>query len=130
MKTLLAGVLLAITSCAFADLGTPASTVESVIRHAQEGRIVAVDLEAIAKVPRHAHTTESLLRLLKGIDPEKLVFQAKDKEKRIFWFPDKDDPNKSLVRLLEPRSLDFEVLYVRDETIGCKGYYKVIAVHP
>lgn len=130
MKTLLTAVLLAMTSSAFADLGTPVSTVESVIRHAQDGRIVAVDLEAIARVPKHAHTKESLLHLLKGIDPEKLVFQAKDKEKNIFWIPDKDNPNKSLVRLLEPRSLDFEVLYVRDETIGCKGYYKVTAVHP
>ena len=130
MKTLLIAVLLSITSAAFADIGTPASTVESVIRHAQDGRIVAVDLEAIAKVSRHAHTKESLLLLLKGIDPEKLVFQAKDKEKNVFWFPDKDNPNKSLVRLLEPRSLDFEVLYVRDKTIGCKGYYKVVSVNP
>ena len=130
MKTLLFAVFLAITFSAFADIGTPASTVEGIIRHAQDGRIVTVDLEAIAKVPKHAHTKASLLHLLKGIDPEKLVFQAKDKEKNVFWFPDKANPNKSLVRLLEPRSLDFEVLYVRDETIGCKGYYKVITVHP
>ncbi len=129
MKTLFIAVL-AMTASAFANIGTPASTVESLIRHAQEGRIVAVDLEAIAKVPKHAHTKESLLHLLKGINPVKLVFQGKNEEKHIFWFPDKDNPNKSLVRLLEPRSLDFEVLYVRDETIGCKGYYKIIAVHP
>ncbi len=130
MKTFFIAVLLAMTTSVFADLGTPSSTVESVIRHAQEGHIVAVDLETIAKAPKHSHTKESLLNLLKGIDPKKLVFQAKDKEKNIFWFPDKDNPNKSLVRLLEPRSLDFEVLYVRDETIGCKGYYKITAVHP
>ena len=130
MKSLLTAMLLAMTSSVFADIGTPASTVESVIRHAQDGQIVAVDLEVIAKAPRHAHTKDSLLRLLKGIDPAKMVFQAKDKDKNIFWFPDKDNPNKSLVRLLEPRSLYFEVLYVRDETIGCKGYYTVIGVHP
>jgi hypothetical protein len=130
MKTLVIAALLSITSSAFADIGTPASTVESVIRHAQDGSIVAVDMEAIAKVPKHALTKDSLLYLLKGIDPYKQVFQVKDKEKNVFWFPDKGNPNMSLVRLLEPRRLDFEVLYVHDETIGCKGYYKVISIHP
>lgn len=130
MKTILIAALLAMTTSALADLGSPASTVESLIRHAKEGRIVAIDLETIAKDPKHSHTQESLLGLLRNIDPEKLVFQAKDKEKNILWFTDKDNPNKSLVRLLQPRSLDFEVLYVRDETIGCGGYDKVIAVHP
>lgn len=130
MKTFITAILLAITSTALANLGTPSSTVEAVIRHAQDGQIVAVDLVAISKHKKHSHSKESLLNLLQGIEPEKLVFQAMDKEKNIFWFPDKDTPNKSLVRLLEPRSLDFEVIFVRDDAKACGGYYEVTSVHP
>jgi len=130
MNLRLSALFLMMVTVASADLGTPASTVESVIRHARNGRIVAVDLEAVSKVPKHPYTKDQLLGLLKDIDPEKLVFQAKDKEKNIYWFPSKDDPEKSRVRLLEPRCLDFEVRYVSDPKNGCRGFFEIVGVHP
>jgi hypothetical protein len=129
VKTLITTLLLAMASAASADLGTPSSTVEAVIRQAQKGQIVGVNLKSLAQHKKHALTGESLLKLLQGIHPEKLVIRAKDKEHRIYWFTDTIDPNQSQVRLLEPRCLDFEVMFVRDESNACGGYYEVTSVH-
>jgi len=111
-----------------ADALTPSSSVEQTIRHAHDGVIVGADLPSLSKATRHAWNEKSLLEVLDKIDPEKIVFQASDKPKGLFWFPLAD--KKVLVRMLEPRHLDFELTFVDDKTSRYGGSYVITALHP
>jgi hypothetical protein len=128
MKTLTAVILLAFSQSALADLGNPSSTVEAVIRHAQKGQIVGVNLNAASQGGKQEVCRDALLKLLRGIDPEKLVFQAKDEKHRIYWFVDPFNQNKSVVRILEPKRLIFEVSFVHDSSHGCGGYHEITSI--
>jgi hypothetical protein len=128
MKTLFSIILLTFTQFASADLLSPSGTVEQVIRHAQKGQLVAVNIKAGAQGKEQVSGQNDLLKLLQGIDPEKLVFEAKDKKHRIFWFVDPLNQNKSQVRLLEPKKLIFEVSFVHDPSNGCGGYHEVTSI--
>lgn len=129
MKAMFLVAILATTTIACADMSSPFGHVQNVISHAQKGRLVGLNLELLATDPEQPRKKEEVLRLLKRLDPEQLVFEARDKEAGIHWFPVADLPGVALVRLLKPVALDFEIRLIQNKAIGCKGYYEVVAIH-
>jgi hypothetical protein len=130
LKLLFTALVLLLVQAAslYADALTPSSSVEQTIRHAHDGIIVGADLPSLRKTSRHAWNEKSLLEALDKIDPEKIVFQASNKPKGLFWFPLAD--NKVLVRMLEPRRLDFELTFVADKASRYGGSYVITAINP
>jgi len=109
----------------FAESQEPEEVVRSLVTAAQENNLQKVletaNLIKIASLPRHSRSPESLIQLLKGIDLKKIKFQ---KIKRKGW------SKSTLVRMISPLSIDFDLELIKATKDKQEDHYKVIGVHP
>jgi hypothetical protein len=117
----------AVTSTALGEAVSPELVVNGLIEAAHsnnlENFISNADLAKIASAPRHGHTPESLLKMLRNIDLKKIVFENIARTGR---------PEKVTVRMTKPLSLDFDLeLVAPRQRIGKEeDRYVVVSVHP
>jgi hypothetical protein len=103
----------------------PEDVVRMLVRGAQENNlnwiIDSADLIKIASHPRHGRSPENFVEFLKGIDQEKITFQAIKRE---------DWPKSAIVRMTAPISIDFDLELVKASEKIQEDRYVVVAVHP
>lgn len=127
MKAIMAsvGVALALASVATAESLHPEEVVRSLVRAAHDNNLQGVvdtaDLVKIATHRRHSRTPKDLIQFLKGIDQGKIRFQ---KQARTGW------PESTVVRMVAPVSMDFDLMLVKAATEKQEDRYVVVAVHP
>lgn len=120
--------LIGLVTSAHADLGTPADAVRSLILSAHAGECHSIEIETLKKKNGDPWTEDSLLRLLSKIDPKKIEFRAHNKEANLYWHL--IEPQKWLVTLSEPKEIEFKVAFIKDNKIGCGGYFQIIEITP
>ena len=117
----------AVTSTALGEAVSPELVVRGLIEAAHsnnlESFISNADLVKIDSVPRHGHSPELLLKMLRNIDLTKIVFENIARTGR---------PEKVIVRMTKPLSLDFDLeLVAPRQRIGKEeDRYVVVSVHP
>ena len=127
MKVLLASLVFAFVAYprASAESLSPEEVVLNLIKAAQSGNLQKVseyaDLGRIASAPRHGRSKEDLMKFLKGIDLKKIKFQ---KIKR------KAFPKATLVRMMAPLCMDFDLELIEATVEKQEDYYIVVTVHP
>ncbi len=113
------------SSAVFAESQEPEEVVRSLVAAAQENNLQKVletaNLIKIASLPRHSRSPEDLITFLKGIDLKKIKFQ---KIKRKEW------SKSTLVRIISPLSIDFDLELIKATKDKQEDHYKVIGVHP
>jgi len=127
MKAIMASVVavLALTSIAPAESLRPEELVRALVRAAHDNNLQGVldtaDLVKIAAHPRHAHTPKALIQFLRGIEQGKIRFQEQAKTG---W------PDSTVVRMVAPVSMDFDLMLVKATIEKQEDHYFVVAVHP
>ncbi len=127
MKTLLIFVATfsLLSSVVFAESIEPEEVVRTLIKATHGNNLQHVletaDLVKIATQPRHGRSPENLVKFLKGIEVEKIKFQ---KIKRKGW------PESTIVRMIAPLSVDFDLKLVKATKEKQEDHYRVVAVHP
>ncbi len=117
----------AVTSTALGEAVSPELVVRGLIEAAHsnnlESFISNADLVRIASAPRHGHTPESLLKMLRNIDLKNSVFENIART---------DRPEKVIIRMTKPLSLNFDLeLVAPRQRIGKdEDRYVVFSVHP
>ena len=123
MKSLIFTGLLSLSSLAMADLGTPLTAVKGMIHGADQRQVVGVNLEKVGM------RAEQIVKLFHDIDPDKAVFLriGPDGKQQAWWKPEKSE--NFHLRMTNPMSIGFEVRFVKDDKIGCGGYYEIVKIH-
>ena len=123
MKTILL-CFLALSSLAMANVGTPLDAVKTMIRGANERQIVRVNLEKVGM------KAEDVVRIFNAVDVEKAHFVSMGGEGKPAWWKNNEKDENFHLRMANPMCIGFEVRFVKDEKLGCGGYYEVVKIQP
>ena len=104
-----------------ANVGTPLDAVKTMIRGANEREIVRVNLEKVGM------KAEDVVRIFNAVDVDKAHFVSMGEGKPAWWKNNEKDENFQL-RMANPMCIGFEVRFVKDEKLGCGGYYEVVKI--
>ena len=121
MKTI-ALCFLALSSLAMANLGTPLDAVKTMIRGANEREIVRVNLEKVGM------KAEDVVRIFNAVDVDKAHFVSMGGEGKPAWWKNNEKDENFQLRMANPMCIGFEVRFVKDEKLGCGGYYEVVKI--